>query len=218
MKAIDLAIEILCTSPCSPRFATRLEWLFRKSSIRKQMTSERLRAFYQSNFGVGIGEYSYGCFDSRRFPRGTKIGRYCSVAPSAYRFNADHPKSGISTHPFLYNADLGYCEDSLERTGCEIADDVWLGHNSVLTSAVRRIGRGAIVGAGAIVTSNVEPYTVVGGSPARQIGIRFSLERQRALEDSRWWELDIASLNAEIQMNRGLIYDVTLEALKEFNA
>lgn len=52
-----------------------------------------------------------------------------------------------------------------------IGDDVWIGANCVITPDVH-IGRGAVVGAGAVVTREVAPFTIVGGVPARPIGHR----------------------------------------------
>ena len=71
-----------------------------------------------------------------------------------------------------------------------IEDDVWIGTNSVILSGVS-IGRGAIVAAGSIVSKNVEPYSIVGGIPAKFIKKRFTDENILELENSKWWEWKI---------------------------
>lgn len=65
-----------------------------------------------------------------------------------------------------------------------VEPDVWLGYGAIVLSGVR-IGRGAIVAAGAVVTKNVEPYSIVGGNPARQIGRRFADESRMAEHEQR---------------------------------
>jgi acetyltransferase-like isoleucine patch superfamily enzyme len=65
-----------------------------------------------------------------------------------------------------------------------IEPDVWLGFGAVVLSGVR-VGRGAIVAAGSVVTKSVEPYSIVGGNPARQIGRRFTDETLKAEHEQR---------------------------------
>jgi acetyltransferase-like isoleucine patch superfamily enzyme len=59
---------------------------------------------------------------------------------------------------------------SITTASLEIADDAWLGANSVVLKSVRRIGRGAVVAAGAVVTHDVEDWAIIAGVPARRIG------------------------------------------------
>lgn len=63
-----------------------------------------------------------------------------------------------------------------QRNAVEIGDDVWIGFGAVILSGVR-IGRGAVIAAGAIVTNDVKPYDIVGGNPAQRVGRRFSDEQ-----------------------------------------
>jgi virginiamycin A acetyltransferase len=116
------------------------------------------------NIKVGVGSYG-GCFNHIRIPRGTIIGNYCSFAPTVYIYNADHPKSSITTHPIVYNPVFKYVNtEHIKRTKLEIGNDVWIGQNVIITSKVNKIGNGAIIGAGSIVTKNVNDYEIVGGS------------------------------------------------------
>ena len=68
-----------------------------------------------------------------------------------------------------------------------IEDDVWIGSNSVILSGVK-IGRGAVIGAGSIVTKNVPKYAIVAGNPAKVIKMRFNDEEISKLEKLKWWE------------------------------
>lgn len=70
-----------------------------------------------------------------------------------------------------------------------IGHDVWIGANAIILGGIR-LGQGAVVGAGAVVTKDVEPYAIVGGIPARVIRYRFSPETIRAIESTNWWEAD----------------------------
>ncbi|KQW97670.1 CatB-related O-acetyltransferase [Flavobacterium sp. Root420] len=83
---------------------------------------------------------------------------------------------------------------TLSKGDIQIGEDVWVGSNSVILSGVK-IGRGAIVGAGSIVTKNVEPYSIVGGNPAVRIKMRFSPETITRLENMRWWTWDFETMN-----------------------
>jgi hypothetical protein len=73
----------------------------------------------------------------------------------------------------------------------EIGNDVWIGDRVVIMSGVK-IGDGAIVAAGAVVTKDVPPYAIVGGVPARVIKYRFDEKTIHRLLDLQWWRYDIA--------------------------
>ena len=68
-----------------------------------------------------------------------------------------------------------------------IGHDVWIGSNACILPRCRRIGHGAVIGAGAVVTHDVEPLAIVGGNPARVIRMRFESEIARVWLSSRWW-------------------------------
>ena len=68
-----------------------------------------------------------------------------------------------------------------------VGHDVWIGRYVVLLPKCKRIGNGAIVGAGSVVTHNIEPYSIVAGNPAREIRKRFDKQTIERLENSRWF-------------------------------
>ena len=76
----------------------------------------------------------------------------------------------------------------ITRNELFIGNDCWIGYGAIITSKCKKIGNGAVVAAGAIVTKDVPPYAIVAGSPARIIKYRFDEQIQKELEDSKWWE------------------------------
>ena len=123
------------------------------------------------------------------------IGRYCSIACGAkFLFtSANHSMRSLSTYPFpifanhwgLDWADVASAWDNKGDT--VIGNDVWIGYEAVILQGVT-IGDGAIIGARAVVTKDVEPYTIVGGVPAKTIKRRFPPETVEALLRLRWWD------------------------------
>lgn len=169
-----------------------------------------LRRYFASRYGISVGMYSYGCFDMSRIPRGTVVGRYCSFARTATIFNGNHGVGYRTTHPYLYNTNLGMVKkETISRTVCVIEDDVWLGHNSIVLPSVKRIGRGAVVGAGAVVTKDVPKYAVVVGNPAAVIKYRFSPEIIEAIERSKWWEIDKNEFESVLNSDKDYFFNPT---------
>lgn len=123
------------------------------------------------------------------------IGKFCSIACGVkFLFtSANHTMGSLSTYPFP----LFFEEWGLERSDViqawdnkgdiVIGNDVWIGYEAVILQGVT-IGDGAIVGARAVVTQDVPPYTIVGGVPAKAIRRRFSDEAVRKLSALRWWD------------------------------
>jgi len=166
-----------------------------------QMQSKTLRRIFLDYHDVEIGMYSYGgCFDSTHIRAKTKIGRYCSFAGGVCRFNANHPMEFRSMHPFFYSPDFGDVQKELiHRSELVIGNDVWVGQNAIILSSVKRIGDGAVIGAGAVVTRDVPDFAIVGGNPAKVIRYRFSKETQLKIKASKWWDKDITELQKDIE-------------------
>lgn len=152
-----------------------------------EFTSLSLRSVLSDYYGVEVGPFSYGSLlQPGHSDRGLRLGSYISVGPGVRRFGANHPLGAPLMHPFAYEPSLGYVgrDADVVRTTCVIEDDAWIGANALILPGCRRIGRGAVVGAGAVVTRDVEDFAVVVGNPARQVRLRFDAERRT--EISRW--------------------------------
>lgn len=173
--------------------------------------------------GCKIGRYTYGYKELLQYyPIASSIGRYCSINRSAKIWN-NHPTDYVSTHPMLdyrmfyawdkqeereeyirkygkYFENAKY-EDSKLRNNrpVTVGNDVWIGANVVILPGVV-IGDGAILAAGAVVNKDVEPYTIVGGVPAKQIKKRFSDEMIDKFLKIKWWDWSIKEIENNIEL------------------
>ena len=163
--------------------------------------SGRVRKLYAEIYRIRIGYGTYGgCFDTDKIPPDVTFGNYCSIASGVRIFRANHPSDRFTTHPLLYNPVMGFVDrDMLVRPPLEIGHDVWIGANAIVLPGVSRIGDGAVIGAGSVVTKDVEPYEIVVGNPARPIRKRFGDAQIAALEKSRWWEMDRRELAGNVE-------------------
>ena len=134
-----------------------------------------------------------------------KIGKFCSIACGAkFLFtSANHAMRPLSTYTFPiffeeWGLDVSEIRSAWDNKGdIVVGNDVWIGYEAVILSGVT-IGDGAIVGARAVVTRDVPPYTIVGGVPAKSIRKRFDDETIEKLLHLRWWDWD------ERAISRGL--------------
>jgi acetyltransferase-like isoleucine patch superfamily enzyme len=116
---------------------------------------------------------------------------------------------GVTTHPafFLRNTPLvkTFAENDLHEASKKsfIGHDVWIGEGVIVIDGIK-IGTGAIVAAGAVVVKDVEPYSVVGGVPAKHIKYRFDSETITILQNSEWWNFseEWFENNAELMIKR----------------
>ncbi|MEL4897547.1 CatB-related O-acetyltransferase [Crocosphaera sp. Alani8] len=130
------------------------------------------------------------------------IGKFCSIA-SGVKFimnGANHPLNYFTNYPFAIFGNGWENTMSVEGTSkgnTTIGNDVWLGYNAVIMPGIN-IGDGAIIATNAVVTKNVEPYTIVGGNPAKIIRKRFSDEAISLLLKLQWWNWTIEKITENI--------------------
>lgn len=160
-----------------------------------QATSTLLREIAKTK-KVCIGMYSYGSCFSDEFNTGgeVEIGRYCSFGPNVRYFGGNHPLEYVSMSPYFYQQTWSMKFSNIkvkdiERSKLIVGHGCWIGANAIILSGCHKIGNGAVVGAGAVVTKDVPPYSVVVGNPARVIKFRFDEESIKMIEESKWYEL-----------------------------
>ena len=143
---------------------------------------------------VMIGEYTYGHPHIECYALNDKltIGKFCSIAKEVtILIGMQHPIHCGSTFPFgpfmgvkPYNPDETQYEPIPQET--IIGNDVWIGYGVTILSGVT-IGDGAVIGAKAVVSKDVEPYSIVVGSPLKCL--RFPKHVIKALLKKKWWDL-----------------------------
>lgn len=152
----------------------------------------------QSSFGLG----SYVA--TRAVVRCARIGRFTSIGDNVRFCLAAHPtRTHVSTHPLFWipQTEVGpglvrqavfeshrYVDDE-RRFTVDIGNDVWIGSNALVMDGVR-IGNGAVVAAGSVVTKDVPAYAIAAGIPARVQRYRFDASHIAFLEGFRWWDKD----------------------------
>lgn len=173
--------------------------------------------------GCAVGRYTYGYEELlSEYPIASKIGRFCSINETARIWN-NHSLDAVTTHPILDhrlffskkekekrkffikkygkhhdNADFENSEIRDNRP-VEIGNDVWIGANVVILPGVK-VGDGAVLAAGAVVTKNVEPYAIVGGVPAKVIKYRFDKDMIDVFLQVKWWEWEVDKIEENIEL------------------
>ncbi|MCB0429384.1 MAG: CatB-related O-acetyltransferase [Flavobacteriales bacterium] len=166
-----------------------------------------------------VGAYTY-------FQDGTNIayaniGRYCSFGPGSIVAHGEHPLHFVSTSPLFYNPYLPWRSQKFtdkvlhnEHKTVEIGSDVWVGFNCYIKDGVR-IGTGSVIASGSVVVNDVEPYSIVGGLPAREIRKRFPEPVIARLLESRWWEMEPERLPEIKALFQTPVDDALMDALTE---
>ena len=144
------------------------------------------------------------------------IGKFCSIACGAkFLFNsANHALRSLSNYTFpLFFEEWGLNKKNVasawDNKGDIIIDnDVWIGYEAIIMAGVH-IGDGAVIAARAVVTKDVPPYTIVGGTPARKIRMRFEEETIARLQQIQWWNWSVE----KIRQSLPYIMDGTVDRL-----
>lgn len=177
---------------------------FFESPFKGKLLSEQV-----TNPNIIVGRYSYysGYYHGHSFDDCARylmpdrsdvdrliIGSFCSIGSGASFImagNQGHRNDWVSTFPFFYmkeEAAFAGAHDGYAPAGdTVVGSDVWIGSEAMIMAGVR-IGHGAIIGSRSLVTKDVEPYTVVGGNPAKPIRKRFSDADIDRLLEMAWWD------------------------------
>lgn len=173
----------------------------RMISVLQKISQYRINKRY-GNIGP---EYSWSyAINPDNIRQDTSIGKYCSIASNVWIGPGNHPSIWLTTSPlvYIYNSNVGelyseklrsILESKNAEKKCKIGNDVWIGVNAVVLQGVQ-IGDGAIIGSNAVVTHDVPPYAVVGGSPARILKYRFDEITRRELLEVKWWNKPLGVL------------------------
>jgi len=167
------------------------------------------RSYDGSQFGrfshpqVEVGAYSYGLgrdsFFAYHPDDRVRIGKFCSIAEGVRFVFGGHRMDIVSTFPLRSMCFGDQYADAMSKGDIEVGNDVWLGRNALILSGVK-IGNGAVVAAGAVVTRDVAPYALVGGVPAKVIKMRFEPDQVAALEKCRWWDWPIEKIKENVDL------------------
>ena len=133
------------------------------------------------------------------------IGKFCSIACGAkFLFNsANHTLKSLSSYTFpLFFEEWGLDKKNVasawdNKGDIIIGNDVWIGYEAVIMAGVH-IGDGAVIAARAVVTKDVPPYTIVGGTPARKIRMRFEEETIAKLQQIQWWNWPVEKIRRSL--------------------
>lgn len=170
-----------------------------------------------------VGKHTYGHNNiSISHPGKNKviIGNFCSIAVDCKVYlNANHRKEWITTYPFghVNRGTFNTFDGSGHPTGkgdVIIGSDVWIASNVTIMSGVK-IGDGAIIANNSHVVKDVEPYSIVGGNPAKHITYRFSQELIHKLLKIKWWDWEDDKINKFLSLLCSDNYDKFLEDCDE---
>lgn len=170
-----------------------------------------------TNPNIIVGDYTY--YDNfenvHNFEKNVKyhfdfvgdkliIGKFCMIA-SGVKFimnGANHLNNAISSYPFaVFGEDWKNAMDGKtypNKGDTVIGNDVWIGYNATIMPGIT-IGDGAIIATNTTVTKDVEPYSIVGGNPGKEIKKRFTAEQIEKLMQLQWWHWPIEKITANVQ-------------------
>lgn len=157
---------------------------------------------------IGLGTY----MGNDCILNNTYIGRYCALGAGIRVSLGDHPIHKIvSIHPAFFStkkqAGFTFCKHDVWKSvrqkegkySCKIGNDVWIGDEVTVLGGVS-IADGTVIGAGAVVTKNTEPYGIYVGVPAKKIGSRFLEEEIERLLEIKWWKSDFDELSKKASL------------------
>lgn len=168
-------------------------------SSNETILEKPVKIYKYVDIGVNnkIGKYTY-IRPYSYTSKNTEIGRFCSIGDYVILGASKHPTDWLSTHTFQYDVNTKFPgSDLYELTEAKkfssnaktiIGNDVWIGSRAIIMQGVT-VGDGAVIGAGAIISKDVPPYTIVVGSN-QILRKRFSDSVINDLLELKWWDLD----------------------------
>ena len=170
---------------------------FLPPGLKMDYYAKRLEEQYQRKYrndNITVGEFTYGIPIVEQYENHTKlqIGKFCSIGPDVrIVLGGGHRTDWCTTYPFsAIMPEFSYISGHpCSKGDIVIGNDVWIAGGAKIMSGVT-IGDGSVIAANACVTKDVEPYTIVGGVPAKEIGKRFNDADIKRLLEIRWWDWD----------------------------
>lgn len=152
---------------------------------------------------VELGDYSY--LGPRCIVGDATIGKFCAIAAEVRIGAPNHPMDRPSMHRFSYCPEYYSVDavrddsffDQRREDRVVIGNDVWIGHGVIVLPGVK-VGDGAVLAAGAVVTKDVQPYTIAGGVPAKIIRERFTRTIAERLTSIAWWDWPFETIMARL--------------------
>lgn len=200
----SLVEQTTASKPASSGSSTPQSEPFEVAWRRMNAHNETIPGNFIELSKVSIGRRTYGTINVWHWGHPDeylRIGHFCSIGAGVeFYLGGNHSMSGFSTFPFKVKY-FGHHHEALSKGPIVVGDDVWIGNRATVHSGVK-IGQGAVVAAGAVVTKDVPPYCIVAGNPARVIRERVPQEVAQEL-----LKLDFGSITDEsIRTNSGLLY------------
>ena len=169
-------------------------------------------------YGSKLGDYTYV---GKNFTVwNSVIGKFCSISWNVGIGGANHDYCKITQHAFLYATQFGLIDENnkpkYERfpDDCIIGNDVWVGCNAVICRGVN-VGDGAVIAAGAVVTKDVPPYSIVAGVPAKVIKKRCPEKLASELIQIAWWNWPIDLIKKNVELFNSPISEVSIELMRK---
>ena len=179
---------------------------------------------------ISVGDFTY--FGDRDFEKHVThhydfnddkliIGKFCQIAAGVeFVMNgANHQMNAASTYPFYifegWKQEAPPLYEMPLKGDTVVGNDVWIGQNSTILPGVH-IGDGAIIGLNSVVGSDVPPYTVVAGNPAKEIRKRFDSELTDILLKLKWWDRSISEIRFLIPLLTCSDLEMVKDNLKNF--
>lgn len=199
LDVIRISAEMVITCLKEPFLQAHYRQRFKESIFYRGVRIDELSKMGRFNvlfsnatvINSTIGDYTF--IQRNSFINCAEIGKFCSIAMNVHVGPGQHPTVFVSSHPAFYSSSQPLAKTFSQTDKYDpfkkviVGHDVWLGQNCVVMDGVK-IGIGAVVGAGAVVTRDVPAYAIVGGVPAGLIRFRFDEEVRKLLLESQWWD------------------------------